>query len=478
MSALVKGFGLSLVGLLAASAVQAACPVGAIQVTPGANLHSIVVAAAQGASFCLQAGEYRMQSVRPKKNQKFYGQGNPILNGSRLITAFSRDGSFWVADNQTQEGFQHAGENCLEDRPRCDRPEAFFIDNSPLLAVADKAGVTVGKFFFDYDADKIYFLDDPTGKKVEASVSPYAFIGGANGVLIQDLTVEKYSSPIQASAIGYNTPGESWVIRNNTVRLNYGVGISASSKSQIIDNTISDNGELGIGCNGSGVLIEGNEISGNGFFSGVDPLWEGGGGKCALTKKLIFRNNYSHDNNAYGFWTDIDNIDTLYENNRIEDSVHGGISHEISYKAVIRNNQFKGNGFGFPVWLWGPAIQIQNSRDVEVYGNTVDQTGGYNGIALIQQNRGSGAYGSHATRNNYVHHNRIINTAADPGASGAIADFSPATMKAGKNRFDFNTYVVKSTALDAWAWVDGFYDWATYRQKSRQDGHSTIEIAP
>ena len=77
-----------------------------------------------------------------------------------------------------------------------------------------------------------------------------------------------------------------------------------------------------------------------------------------------------------------------------------------------------------------------------------------------------------------MHHNRIINTAADPGASGAIADFSPATMKAGKNRFDFNTYVVKSTALDAWAWVDGFYDWATYRQKSRQDGHSTIEIAP
>ncbi len=385
-----KASGMSLIALLTVSAAQAACPAGAIQVTPGANLQNIVARAPLGASFCLREGEHRMKSVQPKKNQKFYGQGAAILNGSRLITAFTREGKFWVANNQTQEGFRHAGDQCLPGRPRCDHPEAFYINNRPLLAVASKAEVTPGKFFFDYDANKIYFVDNPTGKKVEASVSPYAFVGGATGVLIQDLTIEKYSSPIQHGAIGYGAPGEEWVVRNNTVRLNSGGGVNVRSNSQVIGNFIHDNGQLGIGCVGNDILIERNHIARNGYFSGLDPLWEGGGGKCALTTRLVFRKNYSHHNNAYGFWTDIDNIDTLYEDNRIEHNVHGGISHEISYRAVIRNNTFIGNGYGFPVWLWGPAILIQNSREVKVYGNTVNQPGGSNGISLIQQNRGSG----------------------------------------------------------------------------------------
>jgi Right handed beta helix region len=417
-----------------------------------------------------------MQSVQPKKNHKFYGDGAAILNGSRLVTAFTREGKFWVANNQTQEGFRHAGDQCLEGRPRCDHPEAFFINDRPLRAVASKAEVTPGKFFFDYDADKIYFLDNPTGKKVEASVSPYAFVGTARGVLIQDLTIEKYSSPIQHGAIGYGAPGEGWVVRNNTVRLNSGGGVNVRSNSQVIGNFIHDNGQLGIGCVGSDILIEGNHIARNGYFSGLNPLWEGGGGKCALTQRLVFRKNYSHHNNAFGFWTDIDNIDTLYEDNRIEYNVHGGISHEISYRAVIRNNTFKGNGNGFRVWLWGPAILIQNSREVEVYGNTVEQTGGGNGISLIQQDRGSGAYGPHTTKNNHVHHNHIIST--NDGASGAIADFAPEAMKGGNNRFNFNTYVVGSRMQDSWAWVDGFYDWSTYRQKSGQDANSKIVLRP
>src|SRR6185312_15487892 len=113
--------------------------------------------------------------------------------------------------------------------------------------------------------------------------------------------------------------------------------------SVIRRNFIHDNGEMGIACVGRDILIAGNEIAGNGFFAGLDPDWEGGGGKCALTDGLVFRGNYSHDNNSYGFWTDIDNINTLYEDNRIEHNANGGISHEISYAATIRNNTLKGN---------------------------------------------------------------------------------------------------------------------------------------
>jgi hypothetical protein len=468
-----------LLGPAACRAAPTACPTSAIRVTPAVNLNAVVSRAVAGASFCLQAGEYRMQSIAPKNNQKFYGQGTAVLNGSRLITSFTREGAFWVANNQTQRGLQHGGENCLPGRPRCDHPEAFYIDNRPLYAVDSKAKVASGKFFFDYAAEKIYFLDNPTGKKVEASVSSYAFMGGASGVLVDGITVEKYSSPIQHGAIGDDTLGQSWVVQNNTIRLNYGVGVKIGSRSKLLANLIYNNGEMGIGCSGDDILIEGNQIAKNGYFSGLDPNWEGGGGKCSQTARLTFRNNHSHHNNAYGFWTDIDNIDSLYESNRIEFNRNGGISHEISYRAIIRNNTVKGNGFGFPAWLWGPGILVQNSRDVEVYGNTVDQNGGFNGISLIQQNRGSGAYGPHVTQNNYIHNNRITTgSATNPGASGAIADYAATTMKSGNNRFDHNTYVVRSAAQHSWAWVDNFYDWATYRRTSGQDAHSAIILAP
>ena len=235
---------------------------------------------------------------------------------------------------------------------------------------------------------------------------------------------------------------------------------------------------MGVGCAGDDILIEDNEMAHNGFFAGLDPLWEGGGGKCSLTNHLIVRGNYSHHNNSFGFWTDIDNINTLYEDNRIEYNANGGISHEISYAAIIRRNTFKGNGAAFRDWLWGGAIQIQNSQNVQVYRNTIDTAGAGNGITLIQQNRGTGKYGPYVTVRNNIHHNVITNLTPDRGVSGAIADYNPAAMKAGHNRFEYNVYTVTDPRDDHWAWVDGFYDWTTYRRKSGQDASSRLVLGP
>lgn len=459
---------------LAPAAAEAACPAGAARLEVGDDLAAAVVAARPGASFCIAAGVHRMQAIDPKRGQKFFGERGAVLNGARRITRFTRRGRVWVAGGQTQQGERLQRQECLPERPRCSHPEAFFIDDVPLLAVANRDALEPGTFYFDYAADEILFLDDPRGRQVEASVSPYAFLGGARDVVVDGLVVEKYSAPIQRGAIGHGVASPGWVVRNNEVRLNYAVGVSVGSGSRIVGNHIHDNGEMGIGCVGDDILIEGNEIAGNGFFAGLDPMWEGGGGKCALTRRLVVRGNYSHDNNAHGFWTDIDNIDTLYEGNRIENNVHGGISHEIGYRAVIRDNRLKGNGFGFAVWLWGGQIQIQNSRDVEVTGNLVDTGGVGNGITLVQQDRGRGRYGRHDTVGNHVHHNRIIARGHEAGVSGAIADAFPATLRHGGNRFEHNVYVVPSGRDDRWAWVDDFYDFETYRRLSGQDATSRL----
>ena len=83
-------------------------------------------------------------------------------------------------------------------------------------------------------------------------------------------------------------------------------------------------------------------------------------------------------------WTDINNIHTLYENNVVVNNTGTGISHEISYDAIIRNNVVMNNSGDPRGWLWGGQINIQNSSNVDVYGNKIDMTGA-NGIVLIQQ---------------------------------------------------------------------------------------------
>lgn len=82
------------------------------------------------------------------------------------------------------------------------------------------------------------------------------------------------------------------------------------------------------------------------------------------------------------------------------------------------------------------GIFIQNSADVEIYGNTVaDNT---NAITATQQNRGSGKYGPWITRNVYVHDNIITMNTDYVGFVqdvGSTALFTPATIRFANNRY-------------------------------------------
>ena len=88
-------------------------------------------------------------------------------------------------------------------------------------------------------------------------------------------------------------------------------------------------------------------------------------------------------------------------------------------------------------------ILVQNSRDVEVFGNMIEVPATYgNGIGIVQQKRGDGEYGPRISINNNIHDNRIIYLGTR-GRSGMAADYDPAIFKReGNNRFDSNTYVV------------------------------------
>jgi parallel beta-helix repeat protein len=186
--------------------------------------------------------------------------------------------------------------------------------------------------------------------------------------------------------------------------------------------------------------VQGNELAYNntaGFTTG----WEAGATKFTRTNGLVVRGNFSHHNGGPGLWTDIDNINTLYENNRVEDNDWRGIFHEISYKAVIRNNICRRNGFKNPLPnvapVDGAGILVSSSPNVEIYGNTIE--GNRTGIGALQTNRGSGAYGVHETSSLNVHDNTVVQPTGL--AAGIVQNVgSNAVYTSKNNRFTHNSY--------------------------------------
>jgi len=434
----------ALLGFAAWTLQPTSSPAGAIILHPGDNISAIVKAAPMGAIFYFEPGVYRGASIDPKHGQTFIGAEGATLNGSEVLTNWTQSGNLWVIGGQTQRGVVHPNAEYEAGFDRAGHPQTVFVDNIPLKPVDALSKVVPGTFYFHYAADKIYIADNPIGHTIEAGKLTDAFHGSATNVTVQNLVIEKYDPTIQNGAI---QGGQGWTIHDNEVRLNYAVGITGRNGSKLIGNYVHDNGQMGLGGSGDNILVQGNEIAKNGYWSGIDVLWEGGGFKFGNTDNLVVRGNYSHDNNGIGMWTDIDNIHTLYENNVVAHNTMGGISHEISYDAIIRNNTLIGNGADDPrSWWWGNEINIQNSKNVDVYGNRVDMTGGGNGLVLIQQNRpvsepgsGTGQFGPHVTTGNNIHDNVIVDHDSE-GYIGGVADYNQSGMLNGGNTWSNNQY--------------------------------------
>jgi hypothetical protein len=431
----------------------------AIAIYPDDDIQRQVDASAPGSTFVLKSGVHRLQTIRPRAGDVFLGEPGTILSGARPLTTFSRSGNYWVATGQTQQGVQHHGA-CQPGYPRCTFPEQLFFDSEGLQHVGSLGEVGPGKWYFDYDADAIYFGDDPTWHRVETSVTATAFAGTADNVTISGLTIERFANVAQQGAIdGGRQSG--WVVTDNEVRWNHGTGIRVGGHAVVRRNYVNNNGQLGLSGSGPDILVEHNEIYLNNrarYFS----RWEAGGAKFVATTNLVVRGNFSHGNGGPGLWTDIDNLNTLYEYNTSEDNELMGIYHEISYAAIIRHNIVRRNGFGYPDWIAGAGILVAGSPNVEIYGNLVE--GNADGIGAVQQARGAGAYGPYELWNLWVHDNVIV---SGEGWTGLVEDVGDvACFISRNNRFENNHYQLGSRPF-YFTWMDSELSeaqWDSYGQ--------------
>ena len=273
----------------------------------------------------------------------------------------------------------------------------------------------------------------------------------ANNVTIEGLEIRNYSpddlyAPVTARTHAGAPGGIGWTVENCDLHHNGYSGLALSDRSTARNNEIHDNGVIGLEVSWvqEGALVEGNEIHGNNT-TGADEYYEAGGSKFGETVNLIVRGNYVHDNNGPGLWTDIDNVNTLYESNVVVGNSGAGIFHEISYSATIRNNHVRGNGFRNRGWLWEGGIMVAGSQDVEIYGNTLVDN--YNGITLIQQDRGSGSLGPYLLQDVTVQDNKVVRS----GLTGAVQDIGDPSIFSNRNlTFRDNDY----TDVAGFSWAD------------------------
>jgi len=439
---------------------------------PGDNVSATVSAQPAGTTFVFSAGVYRHAAITPRTGDTFRGDPGAILNGAKVLQGFEGDGSTWSIGGQDSQLQAHGGCSDFlgQNYDGCSHPEQLFIDGEVLWQVTNPNQLTPGRWYFDYGDDRIWILDNPAGRTVELSITPAAFQGDAKDVTIDGLVIEKYASRAQEGAI--RGGGSGWLIVNNEIRYNHGTGVRTHTDMVFRDNFVHHNGQIGVAGVGDRILVEGNEISFNGI-SGFNPFWEAGGTKCVLTRDLIVRNNHVHDNLGRGLWTDIDNVNSLIEGNLVENNDQSGIAHEISFSATIRNNIVRNNGLGFDNWVWGAQIMIQNSSDTTVTGNTVTvSAAGGDGIAVVNQNRGSGNLGVYISENVTVTGNDITYL-GDVGQSGVADDTNGFSCQNQANvSFEGNTYRVGSLENAHWFWC-GSLDWSSLQAR----GEETLGIA-
>ena len=90
----------------------------------------------------------------------------------------------------------------------------------------------------------------------------------------------------------------------NQIEYNHGTGIRTYNGMYIYNNIVNNNGKLGIGGYGIGILLQNNQVYSNNY-AGYSYYWEAGGVKFSYSQNVTFRYNYSHDNGGPGFWADV-----------------------------------------------------------------------------------------------------------------------------------------------------------------------------
>jgi len=438
-------------------------PGGSIVINPGDDIQSAVNSHNPGATYYLQAGVYRMQSISPHSGDTFIGAAGAALNGSKVIpnAAFTVSGGHWIAAGQMPSGIAmdpNTAAPCISGYPRCQYLNELFRDGVRLTHVGGLSSLATGTWYFDNGSKNIVVYDNPAGHMMEMSMTTSSFpASSAANVTLKNLIIEQYANPSQHGAVDCQS---SWTLDGDEVRWNHGSGARVGSYAKLLNNYIHHNGQMGLTGQGMNLLVEGNEIALN-DAAGYDYAWEGGSTKHLRTTNLVVRNNYLHDNRGPGLWNDYENWYALFESNRIVNGFLGGIDHELSFDITVRYNYIENTRQ--VEWApnnslyYGAGILSANSRRMNIHHNTV--VNAVNGIGAQNQARPGTSPTSGETfrvSDFNVHDNVIVQMVRGNGVAAGIlnATYDP-VYSSMNNRYTNNTYKLYDVNAPLYQWAAG-----------------------
>lgn len=425
-------------------------PSEGILIEPGTDIQQVVDANPPGTIFILAPGVHRGQNIVPKDGNAFIGRNGSILSGAMLITQMVQEGAYRVIAGQTAEGERHG--ECRDGYSGCIFPEQLFIGGQPLWQVTNLSEVKPGTWFFDYQADKVYFTADPGAGEVELGVVRHAFSGSADDVTVANLVIEKYANPAQTGVVhprtGSNGPfGSDWMILGNEVRFNHGEGVKLGPGMLVQGNNLHHNGRLGLHASSGqvdGGFVVDNEISYNCTLGFACLGWGGGGIKVTSVKNVVLEGNQVHHNLGPGLHSDVGAVDLVVKDNVITENHGSAVVIEITYGAVVTGNTISRNGFEEGI---GAGVLVISSSDVRVTGNQILDNN--NGVLALQIDRGTGPHGAYELEDLLVENNLITMTVGFTGLREEVGDPSYFTDR--NNRFRANTYELGSNS-DYYRW--------------------------
>ena len=420
-----------------------------VTISLGASIQAAINANPAGTTFQFAPGTYRGESFQAKTGDQFIGDpsGGTVLDGAIVLDKWVMSGSYWV---QGGLGAPLTGRVISGSNPMSSELNDLFIDNVLYTRVASLAQVTAGTWYFDPTADAAYISDNPVGRTVEYSVTPNltSEASGATGVVMQNMTIEKYATDAQIGAI-HGVVG--WDLTNITSTQNHGAGVNIGANTTIQGGRYSENGQIGIegtDANGAQVL---NATIDNNNYAGYNTQWDAGGLKMSTSANVIISGNKVDGNNGQGIWGDIDSSHWTISNNIVTDNAGNGIMYEISHAGTgITDNGIGDNG--------GAGIYISNSDGVTATGNRIivkvsnvpgnNGAAGAGGIDIINDLRGSGPAGLYQSINDTVAYNTIVQR----GGTSQNGIFVYQNFATGRpsNIFDDNTYYVTTLTNPLW----------------------------
>jgi parallel beta-helix repeat protein len=317
-----------------------------------------------------------------------------------------------------------------------------------------KAGTHHRQRVVPKDYDK--FVGEPGAILDGDKITYYAFEtlrSAPRGVVIQGLIIQNYATSDAGQAVIQGDNAINWTVEANEIRYNTRTGLHTGDGMKVLRNKIHHNGLSGInGYRSDNVLVEGNEVSYNNASNSTSTpsLSSMAGMKFLQGQNLTVRNNNVHDNTGKGIWTDHMYLNTLIEGNQVTANRDAGIWHEASYSAIIRNNLCQKNGAAGSGWLANSGIQVSNSPNVEIYGNTVAYNGNGIGVMYASGYPTTGPYGALIVQNLYVHDNTVKMSSGRTGLVTNTGDKSIYTSR--NNRFVHNTYYLGSSTTTYFTW--------------------------